>query len=76
MKASFDRIICDPPFLSEDCQTKGLSNIDKQCPTSKLTPSSCTDCTMASEIVDTGVSASHCMYWRAYGESGDHQTVW
>jgi tRNA1(Val) A37 N6-methylase TrmN6 len=24
MKASFDRIICDPPFLSEDCQTKGM----------------------------------------------------
>jgi hypothetical protein len=23
MKASFDHIICDPPFLSEDCQTKG-----------------------------------------------------
>jgi|TARA_R110002003_G_scaffold115_2_gene9950 methylase of polypeptide subunit release factors len=23
MKGSFDRIICDPPFLSEDCQTKG-----------------------------------------------------
>lgn len=22
LKASFDRIICDPPFLSEDCQTK------------------------------------------------------
>jgi hypothetical protein len=25
MKGSFDRIICDPPFLSEDCQTKGIS---------------------------------------------------
>lgn len=23
MKAAADRIICDPPFLSEDCQTKG-----------------------------------------------------
>ena len=23
MKASIDHIICDPPFLSEDCQTKG-----------------------------------------------------
>lgn len=22
LKGSFDRIICDPPFLSEDCQTK------------------------------------------------------
>lgn len=22
MKATFDRIICDPPFLSQDCQTK------------------------------------------------------
>jgi hypothetical protein len=25
MKGSIDHIICDPPFLSEDCQTKGLS---------------------------------------------------
>jgi hypothetical protein len=24
MKGAFDRIICDPPFLSEDCQTKGM----------------------------------------------------
>ena len=23
LKGSFDRLICDPPFLSEDCQTKG-----------------------------------------------------
>lgn len=23
MKGKFDRIICDPPFLSTDCQTKG-----------------------------------------------------
>lgn len=23
MKGSIDHIICDPPFLSEDCQTKG-----------------------------------------------------
>jgi hypothetical protein len=25
LKASFDRIIVDPPFLSQDCQTKGSS---------------------------------------------------
>jgi methylase of polypeptide subunit release factors len=33
MKGSFDRIICDPPFLSEDCQTKGRRGeiqIDKE----------------------------------------------
>jgi Probable N6-adenine methyltransferase len=23
MKSAIDHIICDPPFLSEDCQTKG-----------------------------------------------------
>ena len=23
LKGQFDRIICDPPFLSNDCQTKG-----------------------------------------------------
>ena len=23
LKGKFDRIICDPPFLSQDCQTKG-----------------------------------------------------
>ncbi|KAL9075437.1 MAG: hypothetical protein Q9157_004016 [Trypethelium eluteriae] len=25
LKGSFDRLICDPPFLSEDCQTKGVN---------------------------------------------------
>jgi Probable N6-adenine methyltransferase len=24
MKGTVDHIICDPPFLSEDCQTKGI----------------------------------------------------
>lgn len=24
LKGSFDRIIVDPPFLSDDCQTKGM----------------------------------------------------
>lgn len=27
MKGSFDCIICDPPFLSEDCQTKGVKTL-------------------------------------------------
>ncbi|KAF2827461.1 hypothetical protein CC86DRAFT_348956 [Ophiobolus disseminans] len=27
MKGSFDRIICDPPFLSEDCQTKAALTV-------------------------------------------------
>lgn len=26
IRARFDRIICDPPFLSADCQTKGISS--------------------------------------------------
>ncbi|KAI9858664.1 MAG: hypothetical protein M1824_004245 [Vezdaea acicularis] len=26
LKGRFDRIICDPPFLSEDCQTKSNTN--------------------------------------------------
>jgi len=26
MKGKFDRIICDPPFLSADCQTKGTTS--------------------------------------------------
>lgn len=25
MKGAADRVICDPPFLSEECQTKGMS---------------------------------------------------
>ena len=25
MKGKYDRILCDPPFLSPDCQTKGRS---------------------------------------------------
>jgi len=27
MKGKFDRIICDPPFLSEDCQTKAALTV-------------------------------------------------
>lgn len=27
MKGTVDRIICDPPFLSEECQTKGRSHL-------------------------------------------------
>ncbi|THY19597.1 N-6 adenine-specific DNA methyltransferas-like protein 2 [Aureobasidium pullulans] len=27
MKASFDRIICDPPFLNEDCQSKAALTV-------------------------------------------------
>ncbi|KAH7095103.1 putative N6-adenine methyltransferase-domain-containing protein [Paraphoma chrysanthemicola] len=27
MKGAFDRIICDPPFLSEDCQTKAALTV-------------------------------------------------
>jgi hypothetical protein len=27
MKGSVNHIICDPPFLSEDCQTKGLGAV-------------------------------------------------
>ncbi|KAH7393940.1 putative N6-adenine methyltransferase-domain-containing protein [Phaeosphaeria sp. MPI-PUGE-AT-0046c] len=27
MKTSFDRIICDPPFLSDDCQTKAALTV-------------------------------------------------
>ena len=27
LKGTFDVIICDPPFLSQDCQTKGTTDI-------------------------------------------------
>jgi tRNA G10 N-methylase Trm11 len=27
LKGSFDAIICDPPFLSQDCQTKGINRM-------------------------------------------------
>jgi EEF1A lysine methyltransferase 1 len=27
LKSSFDRVICDPPFLSEDCQTKAALTV-------------------------------------------------
>lgn len=30
LKGAFDRIICDPPFLSEDCQSKGDHRSDMQ----------------------------------------------
>jgi methylase of polypeptide subunit release factors len=29
MKGTFDRIICDPPFLSQDCQTKGNELVNR-----------------------------------------------
>jgi len=28
LKGTFDRIIVDPPFLSDDCQTKGWCRIN------------------------------------------------
>jgi hypothetical protein len=32
MKGAVDRMICDPPFLSEDCQTKGMLSFYPQLP--------------------------------------------
>jgi hypothetical protein len=76
MKGSFDRIICDPPFLSEDCQTKGIPKSESNDTRSRLISNSCVNRAMADQIMDTGVSTYHCMHWRAYGEPSDHQTVW
>jgi hypothetical protein len=39
LKGSMDRVICDPPFLSEDCQTKGTSRLNVSlvsCPERRL----------------------------------------
>lgn len=39
MKGAFDRIICDPPFLSDDCQTKGKDVTLARPNNAELTPS-------------------------------------
>jgi 16S rRNA G966 N2-methylase RsmD len=74
MKASFDRIIVDPPFLSEDCQTKGRFKSGSQ-RILELTTTSCVDCEMAGKVMDPRLSATHCMHRRTYGELDHHKIV-
>lgn len=38
MKGTVDHIICDPPFLSDDCQTKSMIDLHYCAYLSKLTP--------------------------------------
>ena len=73
LKGSFDRIIVDPPFLSEDCQTKGEHTLDSRNKVI-LTKFSCTDRTMAGQIVDSirsvkqvGLFPVDLMHRRAHG---------
>jgi hypothetical protein len=76
MKASFDHIICDPPFLSEDCQTKGMNDLMEVQERQLLNQNSCFNGSMASQILVTRISTSYCLYGRAYGELSDHQAIW
>jgi hypothetical protein len=73
MKASFDHIICDPPFLSEDCQTKGMH---KLLVNYNLTDDiSGFDCALAGKILDAGVPSPHRLYGRAHGEFDHYQAL-
>jgi hypothetical protein len=76
MKASFDHIICDPPFLSEDCQTKGMDDLTEVQERRLLNQNSCFDSTMAGQILDARISTSYRLHRGTYGEFGDHQVVW
>lgn len=48
LKGSFDRIIVDPPFLSDDCQTKGTMISPTEKCTISLIPHSYINGAMAS----------------------------
>lgn len=75
MKGSFDRIICDPPFLNEDCQSKGnKSEFPWSLEHHWLYHYSRTHSPLASQDMGSS-SQTHPMYRRAYGESGT-QVVW
>jgi hypothetical protein len=74
LKASFDHIICDPPFLSEDCQTKSMHELAVICNLANKT--SCFDCALAGKVVDTRIHAYHRLHGRAYGELGDYEALW
>jgi len=51
LKGRFDRIICDPPFLSSDCQTKGRSTAKIIVNASQTDARSCSDYSMACKIM-------------------------
>ena len=74
LKGAFDRIICDPPFLSEDCQTKGRFLVTAQrqalgkvkCWADIVR--SCVDGAVFGQGVDWGgCTAVDGLHWGAYG---------
>lgn len=62
LKSSFDRIIIDPPFISEDCQTKSTHS---HCilGATRANNYSCIDRTLVGQVMDTKLSSIHCLYW-------------
>jgi hypothetical protein len=74
LKGSFDAIVCDPPFLSQDCQTKGIDQTASLLE-SLLTKYSRSDRAMAGKVLDTRVMSPHSMHWRTYGEPDHRQAV-
>lgn len=65
LKNRFDRILCDPPFLSEECQTKGKFSAC-QIVWARLISVlySCFDCSMAFQAHR---NSRNCLYWREDG---------
>lgn len=52
LKGAFDRVLIDPPFLSEDCQTKSTSLSLSPCWGQMLTVFSCIDGALADKTMD------------------------
>lgn len=55
LKGAFDRVLIDPPFLSEDCQTKSISL--SPCWGQMLTMLSCIDGALADKTMDGRIRA-------------------
>lgn len=76
LKGQFDRIICDPPFLNEDCQTKGMDQCqckDAWTPCADNSMHSCDDSQMAVKASKARkrISAAkiHRLHWWENGDS-------
>ena len=61
MKGRYDRILCDPPFLSSDCQTKGWSLTAQR--------------RRATTLADRQVTAALTVRWLAKGPATDAEKV-
>jgi len=78
LQGSFDAIICDPPFLSQDCQTKGtVCSGHRRQITHGLTHQSPSglDSALASQVLDAGSTAPPRLHRGANGIPHHRETV-